>query len=85
MRRGAEIEDVGFEDANNTLAHVTARLNRKMLLDPNIIESALWSCTMMNERGEFWDAKGRDYDTFLKDLLTPDGFNKIYNTIERKK
>lgn len=84
VQEGAKHPDVGFEDAARTIEETIAKLNRKILLPPDLIESALWSCNLMNEEGAFWDFKGRNLDTFLSHVLGPQKFNKTYNTIERK-
>jgi hypothetical protein len=84
IQEGAKHPDVGFEDATKTIEDVVARLNKKILLPPDLIESALWSCNLMNEEKAFWDFKGRDLDTFIKQVVVEGKFNKLYNTIERK-
>ncbi len=83
--RGAEIEEVGFEDAQETLDTFYRKANRFTLIDPALVESALWSCNLMDERGQFWHPRGRTFDQFLKEVLgDKDGFNKVYNLIEKK-
>jgi hypothetical protein len=81
---GSEDIEVGFEDAQETLASLTLRLNKPVMLDPSLLESALWSCNLLDEKGKFWDAKGRPFDQFLKELLPHDRFNKQYNYLEDK-
>jgi hypothetical protein len=84
IHMAAKDEDVGFEDAQNTLSSITARLNKMVLLDPALIESGLWSGNLLNEKGRFVSPTGETFDEFVRRLLGRDGFNRIYNTIERK-
>lgn len=85
VHAGSRHKEVGFEDALETLDSLTKKLSRKkFLIDPSILESALWSCNLMDENKEFWDAQGRTFDEFLKALLGSDKFDKFFNMIERK-
>ncbi len=84
VQAGASHPEVGFEDSARTIEEVVNRLNRKILLPPDLIESALWSCNLLDEQKAFWDFRGRDLNTFVKQLLVDGKFNKLYNTIERK-
>lgn len=82
--RGAEDEEVGWEDTHNTIDDMMKMLNRTILVDPSTLESALWSCNLLNERKKFWHPKKRKFDDWLKDLLGSDSFNRMYNMIEKK-
>lgn len=84
VRVGESIEDVGFEDASTTMERLLYWLNKKVWVPPNVLESALWSANLLNERGEFWDSKGRDFNTFVRDICGKAKFNLFYNTIERE-
>jgi hypothetical protein len=84
LRAGAEHPEVGFEDAQQTLASLTGKLNKTLLLDPALIESCLWSANLLDERGEFWDAKGRTFEEYVRSLVGPDKFSRPYNLIEKK-
>lgn len=84
VHRGAQTDEVGFEDAMNTLEAVTRRLNKKTLVDPQVLESCLWSCNLLNERGQFWHPRGYTFDQFLKDILQGDEFDKDYNLIKKR-
>jgi hypothetical protein len=84
VRRGATDDNVGFEDANRTLEAMLAQLDKKILLDPSIIESALWSCNMFAERGKFRHPEGRTIDEFIKDVLGGEKFDKTYHLIVPK-
>lgn len=70
---------VGFEDADRTVAELTLELNRKTQVGRTALESALWSCNLLNEQGKFWHPKGVDFETFLKKICQGEGFNKSYN------
>lgn len=83
---GARSEAVGFEDADRTLEQLTKQLNRTIPLDPALLESALWSCNLLQEQGQFTDHKGRTFEEFLRDLLgNAAEFHKVYNCFKEKK
>lgn len=82
LHTGAANPEVGFEDAGNTLKQITNRLNRKVWVDPSVLESGLWSCNLLNERGEFWDYKGRTFDELIKEVVGTANFDRFFNTIE---
>ena len=81
---GAMDESIGFEDAGRTINQLVRALNRNILVDPGVLESALWSCNLLNEKGQFWDGRARSFDEFVKVVLKGDKFDKIYNTIEAR-
>jgi hypothetical protein len=77
--------DVGFEDASRTIEQMTRMLNKRILVDPSLLESTLWSCNLLDERGEFWDVRGRSFSTFLRELLGNERkFDRRYNVIIRE-
>lgn len=84
VHRGAKDKRVGFEDARETLDSLTQRLNKRVLVDPTLIESALWSANLLDELGEFEHPKGMSFDEFARKLCAPDSFNRSYNVIEKK-
>ena len=85
LMAGALDEDVGHEDADKTIDDIVSPLNRKTPVTLAAIESCLWSCNMLDEKQKFWDSNGRTFDQFVKDVLSPYKFDKIYNTIEKRK
>lgn len=82
--QGAADEDVGFEDAQETLDTLTRKLNKKIFMEPAVLESALWSCNLLNEKGKFIHPRGLSFEQFLKDVLGRDKFNRVYNVIEKE-
>lgn len=82
VHRGATINKVGFEDANNTLTSITKSMNAELTVSIADLESALWSCNLMNEQEEFWHPKEETFDQFVRSLLKGRKFDKKYNTIE---
>ncbi len=82
--RASEHEDIGFEDTNMSYEMMHKRLNREFKLDPSTMESLLWSCNMLNERGEFKDVKGRSFDEFVTDVLKGDDIHRVYGWIVKK-
>jgi hypothetical protein len=82
---GARHKRVGFEDSMETLESITKKLSvKKLYIDPSVLESALWSCNLMDECDAFWDPKGRSFEQFLKEVLGRDSFDRFFNVIERK-
>jgi len=88
LYKGAELKNVGFEDASNTLPHITGQLDYPCYLSKSLIESCLWSCNLMNELDYFWHPHNLTFDQYLKRVI-PEGakFHKMYNLIleENKK
>lgn len=82
VKRGAQLEAVGFEDANRTIESLIRQLNRAMWVDRSILESCLWSCNLLNEKNKFWHPTDKSFDDFLKDLIGNVNFDRFYNTIE---
>lgn len=82
ISKGAEREDVGFEDARETIESLTAALNNTVRLDKTYLESALWSANMMDEAGQFWHPQGLTLDAFIKSIVGTGKFNKKYGLIE---
>jgi len=86
MFNGAKHKNVGFEDSNNTMDDFITRLGkRRMWIEESMLESALWSCNLMDENQKFWHPKGYTFDQFVQGALPPQvRFNKKYNFIEEK-
>ena len=84
VMEGSRHPDVGFEDARETLNSLTARLNKKVFIDPNVLESALWSCNLLDEKKLFWDVQGRTLDEFLKQVIHGEKFDRFFNVIQNK-
>jgi hypothetical protein len=85
IMHGAREDRVGFEDANRTLAQVLGHLNKKVSIDPAVLESALWSCNLMDEIGKWWHPEEVPFKKWVKRLLGKGRrFNFVYNWIEIK-
>lgn len=76
--------DIGFEDTNETLDTLTGKMNREMQIDLPLLESALWSCNLMDEAGRFWHPREMTFKQFVKYLFPEETFNHIYNILEKK-
>ena len=88
VHRGAQHDQVGFEDAQETLDTLTRKLSRRVPVDPAVLESALWSANLMDEQGQWWHPRGLTFEQFVKGMLPGMKFDRTYNTlkkIERKK
>lgn len=84
VQKAARDPEVGFLDADRTLAEMKKRLNRLIFLDPRVIESALWACNLLNEKGKFEGIGGMSFDEWLADCLPHGEFDKTYNLIKWK-
>lgn len=83
--RGAAMADVGFEDAEQTLQAITAKLNMKIRVPQSDIESALWACNLLDEKKKFWHPQGALFEQFIRKLVGPDHtFDRTYNLILEK-
>lgn len=83
-RAGAD-DDIGFEDAGRTLEGITRVLNRRVALESSVLESALWSCNLLDEKGQFWHPEGLEFERWVKDIIGRNlKYNRVYNLIERK-
>lgn len=71
VHKAANLPDVGFEDADRTIEELTRKLEHRVLKDPSLLESALWSCNMLAEREAFDHPQGKDIKEFVKDVLGP--------------
>lgn len=71
VHRGAQFEDhVGFEDADRTLHQLTTDLTDGRIKVPQgALESALWSCNLMDEVDEFWSPTDESFDEFVSRML----------------
>lgn len=82
---GSKNENIGFEDADRTLAALRQSLYREIDVDKSVVESALWSCMLLKEEGLFSHPDGMTYEGFVS-RLTPYGekFNPDYCSFESK-
>ena len=82
--KGAANKNVGFEDANETLDSLCNHLNKEFPIDVSLLESALWSCNLLDEEKQFWHPKELTFQQFVTKLFPKDSFNRIYNMLEEK-
>jgi len=87
VHRGAKTEGVGFEDCDRTLEYLTRSLAQfKYTVSQSALESALWSCNLMDEQGEFWCPEGKSFDDWIKNFTVNDyKYDKFYNVMEERK
>lgn len=76
--------EVGFEDADETLDTLVGKMNHEFLIDLSLLESALWSCNLLNEKDKFWHPRGWTFKQFLKHLFPGERFNLFFNMLEEK-
>lgn len=93
VHKGAEHPEVGFEDADRSIEELTKLLQvRKVEVQREALESALWSCNLMDEEQVFWSPKKESFILFAARLLNNSGhygdgtltFDRQYNNIKFK-
>lgn len=86
VARGARHPDVGYEDADRAYDDTITILDKPVSVPIALVNSALWSGNLLDERGAFYHPRGLTYDAFLERLLEEgEVFNKDYNFIEKEK
>ena len=77
--------DIGFLDAQNLMNDVVGTFRKRFNVSKAHLESALWCCQMLHEKGKFWHPDGATFDQFL----IRHGLNKAFNrkscTVENEK
>jgi len=74
---------IGFEDADRTIEGLVKHMNRSEWFLTPCIESALWSCNLLDEKESFWHYdESRTFKSFVnKFLRKKEKFNYTYNFI----
>lgn len=74
LEKGILDPDVGFEDCERTAEALRASLNRIVMVPIGVVESALWSCVLLDEKGAY---VGESLDGLVKKLTpTKHKFNR---------
>lgn len=81
VHRGAGDTEVGFEDARLTLQELTRMLNKPMSVSREVLESCLWSASLLDEAGKWEHPQGLTFDEWVKGMLGKEEFNRIYHLI----
>lgn len=86
LAKASKDKDIGFEDSDRSYTQLKVQLSRIVDVPIELVESALWASTLLDESGKFEHPEDKNYERFLGDLLakTPYRFSKSYNTLERK-
>lgn len=89
VSEAAKNADVGFEDSRFTLKQFIAKLApKKYFIDPRLVESALWSCNLLDELRLFKSPTGETFNQFVTRVLRQSSdkiyFDKDYNQIKVK-
>ena len=82
--KGMADKDVGFEDADKTYEQIRYSLNRDFMLNVDVVESALWSCNLLNERDSFSHPEGLTFDEFVNKMAPKKRFDHLRNLLESK-
>lgn len=90
VKYGSNHKMVGFEDADYTEHQLRMQLDNetKIPVRKFALESALWSCNLLSEVGEFQHPEGKDFRRFVSEILDArrkkEWFNFDYNLICKK-
>lgn len=84
LYRAAKDPKIGFEDADRTFKEMELALLRPVSLPREVLESVLWGCNLLDEKGDFFHPADSSFDSFVKALLPGDHFNKEHHLIEKK-
>lgn len=69
--KGSQRQDIGFEDADQSLHELLSNLNREVVVEKTDLESMLWSCGLLDEEKAFWHPRGYNFGNFVKLILGP--------------
>lgn len=79
-------KNIGFEDADHTINTLAYALGGKLQVQLDDVESALWSCNLLDEQKKFWHPMDLSFDKFVEGIIgTKVQFNKKYNFVESKR
>ena len=77
--------EIGFEDAWRTVEELVEALDNFNFVYRNLLESALWCCNLLDEKGKFWHPMGLSFEEYLHTILKKDeDFDYFYNLIVKK-
>ena len=81
--KGKDDPMVGFVDGGRSFEVMLNEWDHgKFRIDTHILESALWSCNMLDEAGKFTHPRGITFKQFVRRVLGDKGnFNYKYNYI----
>lgn len=83
--KGSQFYSIGFEDAQHTLDSYIKRFYfHQVKLKVSDIESALWSCNLLDEKNEFWHPRKKTFKSFCNEILNDSEFDLRYNYIKDK-
>lgn len=82
--KGIADKDVGFEDADKTYEQIRNDLNKMFMINKDAVESALWSCNLLNEQGRFNHPDLLSFDGFVAKMAPKKTFDPLRNLLESK-
>lgn len=86
IERAALNPQIGFEDYDKTKKELLRGLERHTEISTRDLESALWSCNLLNEKGLFFSPTALTFQEFVKGFLDPgEMFDERYNYFRKVK
>ena len=91
--RGAQTPEIGFEDCDLSMKDMVRDFGgrtTKAHIPRRTLESALWSCSQMNDNGQFWSPTGETFKQLIERIeqTAIDGaavkFDERYNLLTEK-
>lgn len=84
--KAADHRQVGFEDANRTLQDLITAFSAEISADTELLESAMWSCNLLDEKDEFWHPLNHSFKEFAGKFEGQANveFDRKYNYFKKK-
>ena len=71
VTRGRDHKDVGHQDVDHTYESLRSHLNSYIYLPTDVVQSALWSASMLNEAGEYKHPEDLSYQGLAQKICPP--------------
>jgi hypothetical protein len=81
----ARDELIGHTDARESLHSLSMKLGSQIFLEPNVLESALYSANLLDEQGKFVHPAGLTFEQMVTKILKGRKFDRRFSMIEGNK
>lgn len=74
--------DVYYVDADETADQMQQALRQTVEVPGDLLEKLLWYLTVAEEQGMYWNPEGREYNTFVRELIQAhESYDKLMGLI----
>lgn len=74
--------DVYYVDAEETADQMQQALRQTVEVPGELLEKLLWYLTVAEEQGMYWNPEGREYNTFVRELIQAhESYDKLMGLI----